>query len=70
MLKLFFELNKPIKFYNGLSNIITILSSYINKNYINNTTNLHRWCRKQSEKYQNTCKWETKLDNANRDNSL
>ena len=70
MLKLLFELNKPIYFYSGLPKIITRISSYINENYIDNTTKLHRWCHKQSEKYQYTCKWETKLDNANRDNSL
>ncbi len=64
------ELNKPIKFNTGLPDIITRLSSYINNNYIDNTTNLHRWCHKQSHKYQHTCNWKTKLDSANRDNSL
>ena len=68
-------LNKPIKFNTGLPYIITRLSNYINENYINenyidNTTNLHRWCHKQSDKYRDSCNWETKLDNANRDNSL
>jgi len=70
MLKIFLELTKPIKFYSGLPKYISKLSSYINENYIDNTTNLHRWCHKQSEKYRNSCNWETKLDNANRDNSL
>lgn len=70
MLKLFFELNKPIQFYTGLPNIITKLSSYINENYIDNTTQLHRWCHINSEKYKTICDWEKKSDNANKDNSL
>ena len=63
-------LNKPIKFYTGLPNMITILSNYINKNYIENPTNLHRWCHKECDKYRDSCDWKAKLDNANRDNTL
>ncbi len=29
---------------------------------------LHRWCNSVSQRYRNTCNWEKKLDNANRDN--
>jgi hypothetical protein len=63
-------LNKPIQFNTGLPYIINRVSNYINKKYIENPTNLHRWCHKQSDKYRDSCNWETKLDNANIDNSL
>ena len=63
-------LNKPIKFNTGLPNIIMRISNYATSNYIDNTTNLHRWCHKQSEKYEKTCDWTVKLDNANKDNSI
>ena len=46
------------------------ISNYATSNYIDNTTNLHRWCHKQSEKYEKTCDWTVKLDNANKDNSI
>lgn len=70
MNKIFLLFNKPIKFDSKLPNFITKLSNFVNINYIDNTTNLHRWCHKQSEKYKNKCNWEIKLDNANTDNSL
>ena len=70
MWEILLEIGKPIKFKSGLPTIITRLSKYINNNYIDNTTSLHRWCHITSEKYKTKCKWETKSDNANRDNSL
>lgn len=70
MMKFILDLTKPIRFNTGLPNIIIKFSKYINSNYIDTTTNLHRWCHKHSEKYKDTCNWETKLDYANKDNSL
>jgi len=70
MWKILLYIQKPIKFDNGLPKFITYLSQYINYNYIDNTTQLHRWCHINSEKYKTICDWETKSDNANRDNSL
>lgn len=64
------QLFNQIKFNTGLPNFIFNISNYINKNYIDNHTNLHRWCHVKSDKYRYTCNWETKLDNANKDNSL
>jgi hypothetical protein len=67
------KLTKPIRFNSGLPKIIIKFSEYINNIFINNydnTTNLHRWCHNHSEKYKDTCNWETKLDYANKDNSL
>lgn len=70
MWQILLEIGKPIKFKTGLPSIITRLSKYINSNYIDNTTSLHRWCHITSEKYKTKCKWEIKSDNANRDNSI
>ena len=58
---------KAIEFRTGLPKIFIELSKYINSNYIDNTTKLHRWCHTACVKYR---KWEMKLDNANKDNSL
>ena len=70
MWKILLYIQKPIKFDSGLPKFITYLSQYINYNYIDNTTQLHRWCHINSEKYKTICDWEKKSDNANRDNSL
>ena len=68
------SLTKPIRFNTRLPKIVIKFSEYMNNifinNYIDNTTNLHRWCHNHSDKYKHTCNWETKLDYANKDNSL
>jgi len=44
------------------------LEKVINIDTDKNLPNLHRWCNTASYRYKNSCDWEKKIDNANRDN--
>lgn len=60
------------RIYQKINNVNRELYSiYLNFNKYDvdaNLPNLHRWCNGVSQRYRNTCNWEKKLDNANRDN--
>ena len=60
------------RIYKRLNNVNRELYSiYQNFNKYDVDANLpylHRWCNSVSQRYRNTCNWEKKLDNANRDN--
>ena len=68
MLKFIFP--RPPKFNTFLPNKFYKITNILNNILDEKTTDLHRWCHKKSDKYQKTCNWQKKLDDANKDNSI
>jgi hypothetical protein len=63
--KQYFKINFINTFPNNNKYFIKFIDYF---NNYNSLPKLHRWCNTTSPIYKDSCNWEKKIDNANRDN--
>jgi hypothetical protein len=63
--KQYFKINFINTFPNNNKYFIKFIDYFYNYNSL---PKLHRWCNTTSPIYKDSCNWEKKIDNANRDN--
>ena len=63
--KQYFKINFINTFPNNNKYFIKFINYF---DTYNSLPKLHRWCNTTSPIYKDSCNWEKKIDNANRDN--